>query len=408
MRGMIEVQIGEVASYSAAGVDVDAGDKISQLWQQAARQTYGNRADRLGQLTVSGTSFTDIRGLDLNLLEGRRDLILNGGVDGVGTKPELAERQSDRLKQIPTIEVQEEHREHAGIFHDAVAMVADDIARDGGEPVAIYTIFDARFLTVKQAETVVKQLGQGAMEACKLAEIVYPNGETAELGSRVNGYGEFNYNLGAFAIGATHKERALNGQKIQTGDQIIALREHGFRANGISLVRKVLSAEFGSYWHLKTDLAQEALKPSIIYTSAFVDMHGGYRIEQAPKAEVHAIIHVTGGGIPGKLQRKLAAVGKGAVLEDLFDPPEIMQKVQDWSMHHNDLATPDTELYQALNGGNGALVITNQPEEVIEIAASHDIDAKVAGEIVDETGIKIKSKGLSHPGEWINFIPRTE
>ena len=70
------------------------------------------------------------------------------------------------------------------------------------------------------------------------------------------------------------------------------------------------------------------------------------------------------------------------------------------------LATPDTDLYQTLNGGNGLLVVTETADEVIAIAARHGINAKVAGEIVKDPGIELKSKGVTNFGEWIRYIPR--
>jgi phosphoribosylformylglycinamidine cyclo-ligase len=318
---MIEVKIGSAPSYTASGVDIDAGGKISQLWQEAARQTYNNRDDRFGQLAIEGNRFSDVRGIDLDAIQGKSGLILHGGVDGVGTKPELAERGDNRRTFIDS---REERRNHGGIFEDLTAMVADDIARDGGEPVAIWTLFDASELTSIQAEDVAWQLGLGAVEACGKAKIVFSGGETAELGNRVSGYGPFNYNLGGFAIGVSHCSRVLTGEKVLPGDSIVALQEDGFRANGMSLVREVLAAEFGESWHLENeDLARQALQPSKIYTPALVDMHGGYDLDREAQAELSAIVHVTGSGIPGKLQRKLAITGYGAVLEDLFDPQRL-------------------------------------------------------------------------------------
>lgn len=408
---MIEVQIGEAASYAAAGVDVDAGDRLSQIWQEAAQSTYDNRKDTLiGQMVATGEGFTAFRAIDLDpiVTQQKEGLRLVGGVDGVGTKSELAERAS-HSHYTHWIDVKEQNRDHEGIFHDAVAMVADDIARDGGEPVAIYTIFDANSFKPSYVEPIVQQLGKGAAEACRLANIVYPNGETAELGDRIGGYGDFNYNLGAFALGAIHKTRVIDGSTVEPGDKIVALREYGFRANGMSLVRKVLAAEYGPDWHIDhEDIAREALERSLIYTPAFVEMHGGYDIDRPAMAEVFAIAHVTGGGVPGKLQRKLAVSGHGAMLDNLFPPPEIMLSVQDLSLKHAELGldTDDANLYQSLNAGNGALIVTAEPENVIQVAEKHGFEAQLAGEITPEPGIEIKSKGLTYSDEWIRFVPR--
>ncbi|MCA9324983.1 hypothetical protein KDA23_02880 [Candidatus Saccharibacteria bacterium] len=412
---MIEVHMDDVpASYANAGVDVHAGDVMSQIWNNEGEKTYGNRTGRLGEVIVYGSGFTSTRAIDLDQIQGQFGLGLLSGVDGVGTKPEIAERATEARRRWLSDEVEERGRDHRGISFDTTAMVTDDLARDGGEPIAIDLLFDASSLNHEDAEAITRELAAGAVEACMAAGVILQNGETAELGDRVGGYeGAFHYNLGGFVIGAVHRDRIITGADVRPGQRIVAIQEDGFRANGISLVRKVLAAQFGSQWHMtRPDLAASALTPSKIYSQAMVEMHGGYDLSREPGAHVSAIAHITGGGIPGKLQRKLAASGHGAVLEDLFAPPPVMHDVQEWSMYHQslapskNLATPDTDLYQTLNGGNGLLVVTETADEVIAIAARHGINAKVAGEIVKDPGIELKSKGVTNFGEWIRYIPR--
>jgi phosphoribosylformylglycinamidine cyclo-ligase len=406
---MIEVRIGEAASYAAAGVNIDAGDDLSQIWNNAGQQTYANRAGRLGQLSSWGVGFTGYRGIDLDLLQSKLGLDLVGGVDGVGTKPELAERATERRRMQSYVDVKEP-RDHTGIPADVIAMTADDLARDGAEPLAQFLLFDASTLSRDDARDITGQLAEGTIAACKDAEVVLLNGETAELGDRVGGYGnELHYSLGGTAIGVAHRSRILDGSAVRPGQAVVAFREKGFRANGMSLVRKVLTAEFGPQWHLEDeDLAAQALRPSKIYSAAFVALHGGYDIAREPAAHVSAIVHVTGGGLPGKLQRKLGMTGHGAVLEDLFEPPVIMQRMQAWSMNHANkgLDTPDGSMYQTWNGGNGALVVTEDPDRVIAAAAQFGVDGRHAGEIVENPGIEVKSRGVTHTDQWIRFIPR--
>lgn len=411
---MIEVEIGEAASYAEAGVNIEAGDAISDVWFQPARATYGVRAGRLGQMAFEAQDFAGIRGLDLDLIQGQYGLVLATAVDGVGTKPEIAERATAERGKRKVVQVvgDEHYGDHSGIPADVIAMVADDMARDGGEPVGINFLYDLRTSDHPDAIEVSRQLAEGARDACIENELVLLNGETAELGDRIGGYpGAFNYNLGGFAIGAAHRKRVLDGSKVKPGDVIVAFRELGFRANGMSLVRKVLKAEFGDDWHLQhPEIAAAVLRPSQVYSKAFVDLHGGYDLSREPRANVNAIVHVTGGGIPGKLQRKLAVTGRGAVLEDLFAPPKIMQQVQNWSMNHvrAKLQTPDADFYQTLNGGIGALTIGPEAEtdRVISTAAQHGIEAKVAGYVVKDPGIYVTSQGITHNGEVIAYRPR--
>lgn len=410
---MIEVYIGEAASYAAAGVDIDAGDEISRTWHSATVETYSNRTDRMGQLALTANQFSSVRGFDLDFIQNQPGLILTAGVDGVGTKTELAER-SQFLKY--RVEVYERYRNHEGISQDVMAMCVEDLARDGVEPIGFYALYDTNTLKVDEAKEVTEQLARGMVTAAGIAQVVFMGGESAELGSRVGGYGPFNYNLGGFAIGIGHRDRILTGEKVEPGHKIVALRDkdptkRGFRSNGMSLVRKVFEKEYGMEWHHAISSGEEplisaALCPSDIFTPALVDMHGGYDQNREAKADIRAIVHVTGGGIPGKLQRILGVTGFGAVIEDPYEPPHAMRTVQELSMHHNELATLDDSAYQSLNMGIEMMAITPDEDLVKKVAEIHGKEAKIIGEIVPKSGIKLKSRGVTNEGQWIHFIPR--
>jgi phosphoribosylaminoimidazole (AIR) synthetase len=83
-----------------------------------------------------------------------------------------------------------------------------------------------------------------------------------------------------------------------------------------------------------------------------------------------------------------------------------MLRIQELSLSDNELATPDASLYQTFNGGNGALVITDEPDNVLAVLREHGKEGKVAGEIVVNSGIEIKSHGVTNPNQWIRFIPQ--
>jgi phosphoribosylformylglycinamidine cyclo-ligase len=119
-------------------------------------------------------------------------------------------------------------------------------------------------------------------------------------------------------------------------------------------------------------------------------MLGGFDGE--PQAPVTGVIHVTGGGIPEKAKRALRPAGLGAVLDNLFEPPQIMREVQELGNVALDKA------YNTWNMGNGMLVITPKPFEVIEVARRHGLEAKIAGEVRPEEGIRIKT----YTGKWLN------
>ncbi|MDO8460379.1 MAG: AIR synthase-related protein [Nanoarchaeota archaeon] len=363
-------------TYADAGVNIELGDDASKVLYNAAKQTWENRKGKLGELIVPFDDFSGVRAIDVSgLPEGT---LMNIGFDGVGTKMELAERINN----------------HRTIAHDLFAMVCDDAVVRGAEPVLIGSILDVNSLG-KGNEThieKVKQLAQGYIEAAKAANVAIVNGEVAELGSRVGGYGEFNYNWGAAVVWFAKKDRMFTGKEIQPGDYIIGLAEEGFRSNGLSLVRKIMKDAHGENWHEKEhngkNLAELALIPSKIYCAAVVDMFGGF--EGTPKAEVHGVAHITGGGIPGKLGRVLKPSGLDANIYNPFEPSEFLRYVQELGN------VPDREAYKTWNMGQGMLIITPDHLNVMKVAFSHGITAKEIGRVekTKESRITIKNNGF--------------
>lgn len=372
-----------MVTYSQAGVNIDLGDDVSKILYNAAKQTWINRKGKLGELIVPFDDFSGVRAIDVSNLP--KGTLMNIGFDGVGTKMEIAERINN----------------HSTIAFDLFAMVCDDAVVRGAEPVLIGSILDVNSLG-KNGENYleqVRQLAIGYINAAKAANVAIVNGEVAELGNRVGGFGNFNYNWGAAVVWFAKKERMFTGKEIQVGDYVVALREEGFRSNGLSLVRKIMEKNFGENWHERKYcgkiMGEYVLTPSRIYSSTIVDMFGGFNGEQ--KAELHGVVHVTGGGIPGKLGRVLKPSGYGASLENLFSPSTFMNFVQFYG------EVPDAEAYKTWNMGQGMLVITPEPEKVRQIAKEHFIDAKIAGQITKDPKIKILNKGTYSNNEILEF-----
>ena len=132
-----------------------------------------------------------------------------------------------------------------------------------------------------------------------------------------------------------------------------------------------------------------ALTPSKIYTVAVVDMFGGYDGE--PKTEVHGVTHITDGGVPGKLGRVLKPSGLGAVIDEPFEPSEFMEYTQALGN------VPDVEAYKTWNMGQGMIIVTPKPGEVIRIVERYSIPAKCIGIVVGEQEIRIRNKGAMNP-----------
>ena len=375
--------------YSDAGVNIDLGDEASKILYEASKLTWENRKGKFGEVLEFFGNFSGTRAVRVSGLPA--DALTNLGFDGIGSKVLIA--------QIMGM--------HDTVAYDLFAMVCDDAVVRGAEPVLLGSILDVNSLgkNGKSYIEFVKQLAVGYVKAAREAGVAVVNGEVAELGASVTGYGDFNYNWGAGVAWFARESRLLKGNEIKEGDSIIALRENGFRSNGLSLVIKVMENAHGSNWHnflFETQIAHSSntfgnlvLTPSRIYTKAVVEMFGGFLGE--PKAEIHGVVHVTGGGIPGKLARALRPSGLGAYLDKLFYPPEIMKHVQSIGN------VSDEEAYKTWNMGNGMLIITPTPNDVLSIASSYNIGAQVAGFVVRDPLIKIKSLGMQGGREYISF-----
>ncbi len=364
-------------TYQHAGVDIVAGDDASKILYEASKMTWPNRKGLAGEIASHQDFFSAVRFVEVSSFG---NAVMGMNFDGAGTKVEIAER----LGKFDTI------------AFDLFAMVCDDAAIKGGEPIIVGSVIDCNKISVE----VIKELAQGMVEAANKARVVIINGEVAELGERIKGYGLNCINLGATALWIGKVKRMMDGKKILPGHHVIAFREAGLRSNGLSLVRKILQKTFGNEWHNeplgKSTLGNAALHPSQIYTPLMVALTGGN--EHNPMAEVVGFVHVTGGGVPGKLGRLLNATGYGAVLDNLFDPCELMLKCQMIE------GVSDSDAYQTWNMGQGLLAVTPDPLKVIEIAEGQGFEAKIAGRIQRDPFIKLRSRGYNvGESEWVSF-----
>ncbi len=377
----------KTTTYSDAGVDVALGDSASAIFYDAARLTWQNRKGKLGDVVVPFDDFSGARFIRIGGLP--QGTIMNIGFDGVGTKVEIAERMLA----------------HESVAFDLFAMVCDDAVVRGAEPVLIGSIFDVSSLkdaSGKDNVRFVMQLAKGYVEAAEKASVAVVNGEVAELGGRIQGYGKgIHYNWGAGLVWFAHEKRLFTGKEIKEGDYLVALREQGFRSNGLSLTRKIFQDVYGDNWHLHKYnehlIGDLALTPSIIYCKAVIDMFGGYDLDRSPKANIHGVAHITGGGIPGKLRRALKPSGLGASITEPFGPCSLM-------LHAQELGNvSDEEAYRTWNMGQGMIIITPEPDEVIRVAREHAIESQVIGRISKEKSIRIASKGHFSYGKELKF-----
>lgn len=370
-------------------VNIELGDDVSRMLYEASKLTNKNRP---GLLEEFHESFTGLRAIPLGRIAVSNaidDLYINMDFDGIGTKVEVSERLQD----------------HSTIAHDLFAMACDDAVVRGAESVALGSILDVRQLENNDdTRRAVAELAHGYVEAARLAGVVVVNGEVAELGDRVGGHGEFNYNWGATVLWVAHRERVLSGHQIQPGDAVVGLQEHGFRSNGITDVRKAMLEKYGPEWHnvVIDELGNETLgkqvqRPSAIFSGFVTELTGGYDLAREPKAAVHGVAHITGGGQPSKLGRMLEPSGLGIEIVAPLEAPEIMLEAQ--RIRRFD----DAQAYGKWHMGPGMVIVTPEPEKVVAVAQTKRIDAAAIGFISDKPGIRIKNAGAEQKEEWLTF-----
>ena len=347
----------------SSGLDIDLGNRCSQIAYDWAKKTFGNRPSGSGNpLPASDGGFSSV--MDFNGVK------IGISSDGIGTKIELAER--------------------TGIYRtlgfDLVAMVADDLAANGIETVNLSNILDVDRLDA----AIVDELMCGLHDAAVFARIAVTGGEIAELGGRIGGYGDrMHFNWGATGVGILPQGREIiDGRKTQAGDTVIALQSRGFRSNGFSLLRRILQEAFGEEWHNAvydgiTRWGEILLTPSLIYTPLIADV-------LKAGIELRGIAHITGGGIPDNLSRVLRSNGLGADLGDLFEPLPVMRRVQEMG------EVSEEQAYRLWNMGNGMLLIVSADADAKALDFINKKDhyrARICGSVTDKPVIQLQTKG---------------
>ena len=366
-------------------VNIALGDKMSEYFTRACELTYANLPD--GVLDMSGVAFGSPPQIDGDYFRG---VTYGLQLDGIGTKPEISERLN----------------EHSGSAIDLAAMVVDDAAASGGEVLAMGNLLDVRELN-EESDIIIDgmhQLMSGLVVAAQTGHFAVIGGETAELGKRIGGYGDFNYNWGGVAFVATRKDRKLTGKEIRAGQQLIGLVEPGFRSNGISDVRNAMEQHYGTRWHEQTEptLGNELLgkimqRPSAIYAGLTRVLNGGV-LQEEPAAEITGVAHITGGGQPSKLGRMLLRTNNlGITIDNPIVPPVAMLHVQRLR------GFDDKKAYSKWHMGPGMVIVTTEVDKVLAEADAQGIAAQRVGEITDEPGIRIKNMGANQDEEWLNF-----
>lgn len=343
-----------MTTYKDAGVDIEKGDEASKNAYDYAKMTFAMREGMPGAAVKLEGGFSGAHDM------GDHYLVHNS--DGVGTKVMVAQMMG----------------KYDTLGYDLLAMVCDDSVCMGAETFSITNTID----TEKVEPEVTAELLKGLSQACQEQKIVIAGGEIAELNALVNG---FTWN--ASAIGMVAKDRVITGSEVKAGQKIVGLQSAGPRANGMSLIRKILKDQFGENWANEAyegkTWGEVVLTPSRIYSACVLDMLG--RHGQERKLNLTGVVHITGGGVTN-LHRVLKHNGLGANLDKPIAPHDFQLKLQEMG----DVA--DEEAYKSWNMGTGMMLIMDESltEEAIQIASQHGIHAQVTGEVTGESGIQLK------------------
>lgn len=299
-------------SYKDAGVDIEAGDLLVERIKGVAKRS--RRPEVLGGLGGFGAL--------CEIPAGYKQPILVSGTDGVGTKLRLA--------------LQLNRHEHIGI--DLVAMCVNDLVVCGAESLFFLDYYATGHLNIDTAATVVTGIGEGCIQAgCALV-----GGETAEMPGMYEGD---DYDLAGFAVGVVEKADIIDGKKVGAGDVLIGVASSGAHSNGYSLLRKILEvskADLNSELDGRS-LADVVMTPTRIYVKSMLAL-----VKALP---VHAMAHITGGGLPGNLPRVLPAGCDAIVDESSWNWPPLFQ----WLQAEGNVER--FEMYRTFNCGVGMVVV---------------------------------------------------
>ncbi len=375
--------------YSKDGVDVEEEASFSSFAGTICKASYEN-SPFVEVHDLSGGNFRGPRPFTLkNLPEG---YFVEMSSDSIGTKGIVIDAA----------------KTHATAAYDLLAMTASDITRYGGIPLVFVNILDTSSVGTEGDEisNTYKSALAGLGDAAKKEKIVLLKGETAQmsasLGSEIAD-SKTKLNWGGVMFGAYHKDKMITGENLTSGQVIIALKENGFRCNGISSVRTALRKKYGEKWWSNPeaqDDIRKAAEPSVLYDLFVNTIHGWFNKDFKPEINIHAIVHLSGGAFKEKLAKDiLFPKGLSAELNDLWEPPEIMRKCADWR------GIGDDEFYEVWNGGQGMLLVVeeNQADQCLRRATEFGIQAKVAGKTTQEKNPQVIIESKFTPGKRIIY-----
>lgn len=332
-------------SYAAAGVDVEAGERAVELMRASVARA--QRPEVVG-------GFGGFAGLfDASALRDYRRPLLATSTDGVGTKVAVAQRMNV----------------HDTIGIDLVAMVVDDLVVCGAEPLFLTDYIATGAVVPERIAAIVR----GIAEGCRQAGCALVGGETAEHPGLL---APDEYDVAGAGTGVVEADALLGAHRVRPGDVAVAMAASGLHSNGYSLARYALLTQAGLGLDLYVDalgrtLGEELLEPTRIYALDVLDL------ARAEDVDVHAVSHVTGGGLAANLARVLPPELALDVDRGTWTPPAIFGLVAEVG------AVPVAEMERTFNQGVGmvAFVDPTSVDAALGRLGARGVPAWVAGTV---------------------------
>lgn len=342
-------------SYKDAGVDIDAGNALVERIKHVAKRT--RRPEVMAGLGGFGAL--------CELPSGYREPVLVSGTDGVGTKLRLAM----------------DLNMHNTIGIDLVGMCVNDLVVCGAEPLFFLDYYATGALNVDTAAAVVEGIGKG----CELAGCALVGGETAEMPGMYEGE---DYDLAGFCTGVVEKSKIIDGSRVHVGDKLIALGSSGPHSNGYSLIRKIIEVSGADITTEQVDgkpLAEALMAPTRIYVKPLLRL--------IRNSEVHALSHITGGGLLENIPRVLPDNAKAVIDVNSWEMPAVFNWLQEKGN------VDSREMYRTFNCGIGMVLVVPgaELENALDTLHAAGEDAFVIGEIAQAKNSEeqVELKGLT-------------
>lgn len=338
-------------TYRDAGVDIDAAERTKRRIRELVRSTFGPEV--LSDIGLFG-------GLFMPDLGGYEEPVLVASTDGVGTKLKVAFLAG----------------RHDTVGVDLVHHCANDIAVQGARP-----IFFLDYLAMgEHREEVAVAVVEGVARGCRNVGCALLGGEMAELPEF---YRPGEYDLAGTIVGIVDRKRILDGSKVRPGDVLLGLASDGLHTNGYSLARKVFFEVAG--WdvdryvpELGCTLGEELLRPHRSYVRPLLRL--------MDEVDVHALAHITGGGIPGNLARVLPDGCSAEVRLRSWEVPPVFRMIQEIGK------VEEGEMLRTFNMGIGMVAVVGEE------------DVARARKVLESEGERAWEVGRVTSGEGVRFL----